>query len=78
MRVHANSRIARGTSVQIEYRDLIAQGVVWHSRKFRGAYSIGIEFQTIAGPADLNPVSYGLTHSACAGELSMQPAMLKA
>jgi|SRR5579864_2812871 len=79
MRVYVNARIARGTSVQIQYRDFIAQGIVWHSRKFRGAYSIGIEFQTIADPDDPNPVSYGLTHDHLAAELcTMQPAMLNA
>lgn len=79
VRVYVNARIARGTSVQIQYRDFIAQGIVWHSRKFRGAYSIGIEFQTIAGPGDPNPVSYGLTHTHIAAKLcTMQPAMLNA
>ena len=48
MRVLANSRIARGTSVRVEYQDLVAQGVVWHSRRFREGYSIGIEFLRIS------------------------------
>jgi len=49
MMVHVTERIARGTSVEIEYEGLTAQGIVWHSKRFRGVYSIGIEFQTISG-----------------------------
>jgi hypothetical protein len=48
MRVHANSRIARGTSVQVKCEELIAEGVVWQSRKFKGAYSLWIEFLRIS------------------------------
>jgi len=48
MRVFASSRIARGTSVQVKCEALIAEGVVWQSRKFKGAYSIGIEFLRIS------------------------------
>jgi len=47
IRVHVNARIARGTSVRVECEELIGEGVVWHSRRFKGAYSIGIEFQRI-------------------------------
>ena len=49
MRVHVGERIARGTSVEIEYEGLTAHGIVWHSKRFRDVYSIGIEFQTISG-----------------------------
>jgi hypothetical protein len=48
MRVYASSRIARGTSVQVKCEELIAEGVVWQSRKFKGAYSLGIEFLRIS------------------------------
>jgi hypothetical protein len=45
--VHANSRIVRGTPVQVKCEELIAEGVVRHSRKFKGEYSIGVEFLRI-------------------------------
>jgi len=47
IRVYVGSRIARGASVQVEYKDLVAQGVVWHSRRYKDGYSIGIEFHKI-------------------------------
>jgi hypothetical protein len=46
-RVCASSRIARGALVQVKCNELIAEGVVWQSRKFKGAYSLGIEFLRI-------------------------------
>ena len=49
MRVQVEKRITRGTSVGIQCEGLTAQGIVWHSRRFREVYSIGIEFQMIAG-----------------------------
>jgi hypothetical protein len=50
MRIYVDARIARGTAVHIRYQDLVAQGIVWHSRKFKAMYSIGIAFQAVAGP----------------------------
>ena len=47
MRVYVSSRITRGTSVHVEYESLVAQGVVWHSRRFKDGYSVGIAFQRI-------------------------------
>jgi hypothetical protein len=47
MRLYVSSRITRGTSVHVEYENLVAKGVVWHSRRFKDGYSIGIEFQRI-------------------------------
>lgn len=50
MRIYVDARIARGTAVHIQYQDVVAQGIVWHSRKFKEMYSIGIAFQAVAGP----------------------------
>jgi hypothetical protein len=47
IRIYVGSRIARGASVHVEYKDLVAQGVVWHSRRFKDGYSVGIEFHRI-------------------------------
>lgn len=47
MRIYVDSYIARGTSVHIEYEHLAADAIVWHSRRFRGAYLIGVEFQSV-------------------------------
>jgi hypothetical protein len=59
MRIYVDARIARGTPVQIQYEDLVAQGIVWQSRTFKEMYSVGIEFQAVAGPRVQAAVNHG-------------------
>lgn len=75
IRVHANSRIDRGTSVRVECEELIGEGVVWHSRRFKGAYSIGIEFQRISRAADKNIPSNHRTHMGNAERIYAFPEL---
>ena len=75
MRVQVSSRIARGTSVQLEGEELIGEGVVWHSRRFKGAYSIGIEFQRIGRAADKNIPSDHHTHTGNAEKIYTPPKL---
>jgi hypothetical protein len=48
IRVYVSSRIARGTVVNVQYKELNARGVVWHSRRYKEGYSVGIEFHKIS------------------------------
>jgi hypothetical protein len=47
IRVYVGARIERGTVVDVEYEELNARGVVWHSRRYKDGYSIGIEFHKV-------------------------------
>ena len=47
IRVYVSSRIARGTVMNVQYKELNARGVVWHSRRYKDGYSIGIEFHKV-------------------------------